>query len=192
MWFDVENTIEFITKPNSPENIKVYEYLKKGILIDTAPLYLMIVGKYDDDNKTNYLKHFQFDLRDYNFFINFINSINKYQFFITPQIFTELIKHLNDAIPNEKHFSEIMYYISYFFRFINERYVNKNQIIKEKFFKNKVCEIGDISLTLLGNNLNCGVLITQDMNFAGHCEKEHKFLIIPYYSIKTAFLTIPS
>lgn len=192
MWFDVEHTIEFITNPNSKSNIRIYNYLRKGILIDTAPLYLMVVGKYDDKNNTHYLKHFKFDSQDYYCFINFINSINKYQFFITPHIFTEFVKHINKAIPNEKHFAEVMDYIGFFFGFINERYINKNQIIKEKFFRNKVCEIGDISLTLLGNNMNCGVLITQDMIFAGHCEKEHKFLIIPYDSIKSALLTMPS
>ena len=85
-----------------------------------------------------------------------------------------------------------MDYINSFFSFINEKYVSKEDIIKEKFYRNKVCEIGDISLTILGNKLGCGVLITQDMQFAGHCEEKHKFLIIPYHSIKTALLTIPS
>ena len=192
MWFDTEEVIEFITKPTSLLNQQFYNYLRKGILLDTSPLYLMIIGKYDDENKTNYLKHFQFDLNDYKYFIRFINSINKYQFFITSNVFTEFIKHVEHVVKNKNQFEEIMDYVRSFFEFINEEYVSKQEITKEKFFRNKVCEIGDISLTILGNRMDCGILITQDMQFAGHCEKEHRFLIIPYQSIKSAWLTMPS
>lgn len=98
MWFDTYQMIEFITKPNSPSNIQFYDSLKKGVLLDTSPLYLMIIGKYDSDNNTHFLKHFQFDLADFRYMINFVNSINRYPFFITSNIFTEFVRNVKEAV----------------------------------------------------------------------------------------------
>lgn len=85
-----------------------------------------------------------------------------------------------------------MSYTLNIFGFIKEEYISKEDIINEQFFRNMTCQIGEISLTLLGNKIDCGVVITGDMKFASHCDFNHKFIVIPYHSIKSALLTIPS
>lgn len=113
MWF---NTFEHISNGYKGFE-KFYPVFKRGIFLDTAPLFLLICGHYDEKNGTNLLKNFNantihnrdYQLYDYLYLKAFLKSIgNTAPLIITPHIFTEFIKHLWEIVVSPKQFRDIL------------------------------------------------------------------------------------
>jgi len=59
MWFSLQ---EFINPSEKAKvEAKYNSFFRNGILLDTEMLYLLIVGTYDSQNNTNFLKKLSFD-----------------------------------------------------------------------------------------------------------------------------------
>ena len=58
--------------------------IRRGILIDTAPLFVLVVGNYDKINNTHFIRNFQskssdkkktYESFDYDYLLAFLNSL---------------------------------------------------------------------------------------------------------------------
>lgn len=135
------------------------KFLRNGILLDTSVLMIYFLGKYDEDNSTNYLSNWKKDgvsysNIDYEAIKKFIDQIPVKKICITPHIFHEFYKHIQKIIGNEMmHFFEL---ISDRLLLITEENVNKNDLITHKHF-NKL-EIGEHSLYIVKENQQSAIL----------------------------------
>ena len=197
MWFDsysyVASNYDFSIYPN---DIKL---IQRGIIIDTAPLFILVVGHYDELNNTTYIEKFQsksekkqktYKKYDYKFLLAFLNSfgLGKYHIYITQQIFTEFIQHLWKAVDNPEHFSEVLKT-----SFMSKKYFKEKSIVcvdclLEKDFLDKTIEIGDISITIIANSRNnpyCCIL-TDDKPFAIWADRKYNQVVIYYDDVRNA------
>lgn len=202
MYFDSYNYIS--------DNYNCLQYqhhiklLRRGIFLDTAPLFILVVGHYDTNHNTSFIKNFQSkdkksDLRyrayDYKYLLAFLNSCGlgkSYNLYITPQIFTEFIKHLWTSIEDPKVFNDI---ISSYFKpkwYIKEENVPCIKLIEEKDFLDKKLEIGDISITFLCKNKDIQkiTLLTDDEKFRKIADEKYDFLTVYYNDIRVATMNL--
>jgi len=87
MWFDA---ISYLSNSLDKKLISKYaSFLRNGIIIDTETLYLLIVGKYDFEKNTSFLKNLHFEISDYEALRRFLNGIKNCPFFITLNLITD-------------------------------------------------------------------------------------------------------
>ena len=89
MWFDSYNYA--ISKYDSSVYPNDINLILRGILIDTAPLFILVIGHYDEINNTHYVEKFQsksekeknYKKYDYKFLLAFLNSfgLGKYSLY---------------------------------------------------------------------------------------------------------------
>jgi len=117
-WFSASEHIN--NGYRSPEQI--LNIIRRGIFLDTAPLYILVCGCYDKSNGTKLIEEFnceeieknggrRYTLKDYDSLVAFLNSfdIKKTSLFVTPQIFTEFIQHLwKEVNKNAEQFNKIL------------------------------------------------------------------------------------
>lgn len=197
MWFE---TNDYITNGYNIEGFynKII-LLKRGIYIDTGPLFLLIVGHHDKIKGNYLLKKFGYDKVDYKCLLAFLNSIklHNYSLLITPHIFTEFIQHLWKFSDDESQFKDILE-ISFKTRwFLKDTDINLGcfNFLKEEDFMDKKIEIGDISICICtregkkekGKPIT---ILTDDKPFAEIADKKYKFLSIYYQEIKSGTLLL--
>lgn len=198
MWF---RTHEHITNEYKGFE-RFYPIFKRGIFLDTAPLFILICGHYDKLNGTKFIEEFcantphdpHYKLYDYNFLLAFINSIdkNKIPLYITPHIFTEFIKHLTEIVKNPKQFNDILTNSfktkNYLKDIIHGSYCN--EFFCNEDFLNKKLEVGDISILICAikqkQNKGAITIITDDNPFALISHNKHELITIYYSEIRSA------
>jgi len=197
MWFE---TNDYIT---SGYNIKEFHskiiLLKRGIYIDTGPLFLLIVGHHNKVKGNYLLSKFGYDKFDYKCLLAFLNSIklHNYSLLVTPHIFTEFIQHLWKLSDGESQFKEILeisFKTRWFLKDTNTNLCCFN-FLKEEDFINKKIEIGDTSICICtregqkerGKPIT---ILTDDKPFAEIADKKYKFLSIYYQEIKNSTLLL--
>lgn len=186
------NAEEFFTQSNKPRVMsKYFDFFRKGVLIDTEPLYLLIVGKYDFDNQTNFLKHLKFEISDFEALRRFLNTLNNCPLFITPHIFTKFIHLLWDNVKDKNHFSKIINIFMEYFSFIDEKYVNKSEIMGLEQFRNRHYDLCNTSLILTAEKYNHNSIITCDPKFTGICQKRGNIMVVNYWEIKVFIQSLP-
>lgn len=189
MFFDAE---EYFTQSTKPQVMsKYFSFFRKGVLIDTEPLYLLIVGKYDLDNNTNFLGHLNFGISDFEALRRFLNSLTSCPFFITPHIFTKFIHLLWNNIKDKDHFLKIIDTFMLHFSFIDEKYINKDEIMRFAQFKNKHYDLSNTSLILTAEKHHHNSIITCDPKLAGICQKRGNLLVVNYQEIKVFIQSLP-
>lgn len=185
------DALEFFTQSNDAKvQNKYFSFFRNGILLDVEPLYLLIVGRYDIENKTNFLKYQHFDKEDYDKFTRFFNSISNYPISITPHTFTKFIHLLLSIDPN--HFYKIIETFLSQFEYIEEKYVHKNEIMKLEDFKTKHYDLNNASIILTSEKFKYNSIITCENKLKGICQKRGNFLVISYRDIKVAIQSLPS
>lgn len=194
MWFDA---VEYFTKYNKIIS-EYHKMLENGILLDTTPLLILFLGKFDKDNRTKLLEKFsikeasierRLNSDDFELLIKFINGLKYFGFFITPHIFTETIKHIWGETSKEQ-FQTITKYLLNEYSFLQEFPVCYKEISKNELFQNKKLEIGDISL-MIENNKKSKTVISTDMQLIQIFE-DKGFLVIPFQFLTSAKNTIPN
>ncbi len=196
MWFE---TSEYITNGYKVgEFIKTVTLLKRGIYIDTGPLFLLIVGHHDRIKGNHLLKKFEYSKFDYKCLLAFLNSIklHKYSLLVTPHIFTEFVKHLWELSEYKSQFGDILetsFKTKWFVKDTEEKISCFDFMNHEKFI-NKDIEIGDISICICANEAvkrkGPITILTDDMAFAEVADKKYKFLSIYYQEIKSGTLLL--
>lgn len=196
MWFDSHNYIgdNYDIHSHSPH----LKLLKRGIFLDTAPLFILVVGHYDKINKTNFVRKFQskrrdknlersYQVHDYDYLLAFLNSIGvgKCKLFITPHVFTEFIKHLWEFVDDKEHFRKILKESLGTKWYIEEIPSNYVDFLSEEYLLDKKLEIGDTSITILAKNNDYAAItiLTDDLPFAEISDKSNNFLTIYYQDI---------
>jgi len=165
--------------------------LRRGICLDTAPLFILVVGHYDKIKNTKFVEQFEskdggkpYNRSDYFYLLAFLNSLGlgKYHLFITPQILTEFVQHLWKIINDKQHFKQILEYSFKPKLYIKEVPINCSDCINE---------IGDISVKiLLDNHKSVISIITDDYPFYQIFDKKYDFLTIYYNDVRTGTLTL--
>ena len=205
MWF---NTYEHITNKYSGfENF--YPIFKRGIFLDTAPLFILICGNFDKKNRTHLIENFnansskkgedrQYKLYDYNSLLAFLNSLdlNQIPLLVTPHIFTEFIKNLWEICETPKQFRNILETALKPRTHIKdiEMCLSCNSFLCNEDLLNKKLEIGDISILICAKEESkkkgAITILTNDTSFAEISDKKHNFLTIFYNEIRTATIQL--
>ncbi len=143
---------EYLRRELDPKILHKYaQLLKTGILLDTNPLFIYLIGPYDKLHGTNFLyadlKHTE---EDYDALITFMNAFSQlgYNFYVTPHVFTEVTKHIQKSLPCNKH-QEVIKFCTRKFEGIKEEYceeMSAPNILKQSLFRKGVLEAADISL----------------------------------------------
>lgn len=199
MWFDAQG---YLIGEQSKQNAKLTSHydtiFKNGILMDTTPLLILFLGKYDEENNTKLLQNFdinetgvtrKLNLSDFQLLRQFINRLNRFHFYMTPQIFTETIKHIWENTSNEQ-FNTIVNYFCCDYSFLKEYFTPYEKICKHDLFHRKKLEIGDISL-MINNDKKSKTVISSDMQLISIFES-NGFLVIPLQFLTTLRNTIPN
>jgi|SRR3989344_1973423 len=182
-----------------------YPIFKRGIFLDTAPLFILICGNYDKNNNTKLIENFnakenkivkdrQYKIFDYNYLIAFLNSLDLKQIplLITPYIFTEFIRHLWTIVDNPKQFRDVIEK-----SFKTKSYLKDStnnlccyHFFSDDLFLNKELEIGDISIIIsikeFEKDKGPRTILTSDEPFALISANKYKFITIYYEDIRTA------
>src|SRR3989344_3177948 len=99
MKFEIEDLIHGRLTPL--EFYRKYDrYTRGGIMMDTAPLFLMLIGKLKTNKKERLLREeFGYSIREYDTLNKFlkVSRINTDRIRITPQILFELISHFQKS-----------------------------------------------------------------------------------------------
>ncbi len=203
MWFETYNYI--VNNYDTASYQHLVKLLPKGVFLDTAPLFILIVGHYDGLNRTNFIGDFQSKSKekdrrygpyDYKYLLAFLNSCGlgkRYNLFITPHVFTEFIKHLWEVINNPKQFEEVLQTCFKNKWYIKERQLDSTKIIAEAKFLEKRLEIGDVSLTIVDNEkVPFRTILTDDGTFARIADKEYGFLAIYYDEVRNGTFALGS
>lgn len=82
-------------------DILTKKYQKKGILIDTNLLILLLVGSFNENLISNFKRTINYTVEDYKYLKTFLLGFDKH--FYTPNILTE-ITNLTDSINSEPSF----------------------------------------------------------------------------------------
>mgnify|MGYP001606006132 CR=1 FL=1 len=176
----------FTEKSLLSPNLK--KYVKKGVLIDTAPLLILFLGYYDKKHKTSYLHKFDsgYTIFDYELLRTFLSGLRPFRLKITPHIFHEFYKHIQNLLDSRLYdfFPEISEYLLK----IKEQHILKNDIINHELFEK--LEIGEHSLFLTIQEGKYGCILTDERKVCGILEKNHSVLTMNYSNeIKPFLLT---
>lgn len=200
MWFDSYSYVRNKYKKTGYQTD--LSLIKRGILLDTAPLFILIVGHYDKINGTKFVQKFKSKERkikelssymthDYDYLLAFLNSfgLGTFKLVITPHILTEFIKHLWKIVDNSDTFRNILescfktkWYLE------DSDHINYLKFIDEDDFLKKELEVGDISITILAKDKKNKyvTVLTDDRPFAIIANKKYKFLTIYYHEVRQA------
>ena len=108
----------------------ILKFRKRGILIDTNLLILLLVGSYDENMISTFKRTIVYTVEDYRYLKTFLTRFGKH--FYTPNILTE-ITNLTDSInsePNFYFFQHVKYMLSAF----EEENVSSDEIMQLKSF----------------------------------------------------------
>lgn len=190
MWF---NPQEFINPSNRAKIESTYNsFFRNGLLIDTEMLYLLIVGNYDLENNTSFLKEKNFQESDHENLSRFLNSLPKGSaFYITPHVFAKFVHLLWDKIKDNVHYQGIMNLFMSNFEYINEKYISKQDILGMEHFRTKYCDLCNTSMILTAEIHLHNSVITDDRKFARICEERGNILVVYYPDIKMYITTMP-
>ena len=188
MEFDIEDIIH--GRLSSIEFYKKYDkYIKQGIMIDTAPLFLILIGRLTTNQRKNLLREFGYSLELYNVFERFLKlcKIDLIRLKITPQILFELVSHFQKSymkVYNENEKKEI----------IDEFFKAHTDLLKKGFCdigiwdtiaddRIKFLECADISFLLHAESEKYITLLTQDYEFYGEGTRHSNLLTINFDKI---------
>lgn len=106
------------------------KYRKKGILIDTNLLILLLVGSYNENMISSFKRTVNYTVEDYKYLKTFLSRFDKH--FYTPNILTE-ITNLTDSINSEPSFS-FFQHIKYALSIFTEDSISSDEIMQLKSF----------------------------------------------------------
>ena len=169
---------------------KLFPFLRNGIIIDTRPLLLFLVGIYDNRKNRNHLNNFNFHKNDFSYLERFIEAFEIKKFYTTPQILTETFYFVRKKLRGEyKEFIEEMNEI--LINKIDEKYFHKDTLLSQEFFIK--FDFPDVSLIVSFEFSDKLAIITDDLTLSDYCNnlKGRRRLIINFTDdLKPYFLTV--
>ncbi len=158
------------------------KYLKKNIFLDTFAFCLIILGKFDYTQKYNTLagdqnNHIFMNISTYKKLIRFV-EIYKGRLIITPEVVSESLRHIFEAIENKYGFASNKKQIEgEFADFLQDEiklFHEKHPLIKETLTHNWIkeiehhklrdrFEIGELSIFVESDKCKYNAIITKDL-----------------------------
>lgn len=108
------------------------KYANKGILVDTGPLLLFIVGSYDKDRIEGFKHTRKYRAQDYDLLLRILRNFNR--IVTTPNILTEVCNYLGH-LPDEIKQSILLSRFCPCIESMDEKYIKSTELGKEIFFK---------------------------------------------------------
>ena len=143
-------------------SIIVNRNLQRGVLIDTKPLLLFLIGSYNPNSiETSKLTQ-EFTQEDYELLVNFLKRFN--QIVTTPNILTEASNLLDrsEGKIRDKLYELFSYYIQ---EFVEESKPSKETVTNKSFSK-----YGLTDLAIMDNAKGKYLVLTGDLPLYGYLE----------------------
>jgi len=171
----------------------ILPFLGRGLLTDSGPLYLRIVGIYDNIRGTNLLRHLSYTLEDFDKLDLLLSDIlNSNKLIITPHIFTEFMSHLWKATKsNRRIIPEIINPDGDIdiLSMLSEMDVSKDAIRSHRYTTE--LEIGDLSLYIAQESYKINAILSDDATFSNFFVRDDKTLIVNFGNFKKYADTLP-
>lgn len=168
----------------------IIRFLGGGLLIDTGPLYLLIVGRYDKVNGTRLLSHRSYSTEDFDALEYLFTSYLKCnKLIITPHIFTEFMSHLWKDTNDKKIIPKILKQDINFLDSVTEKEISKDIIRSHKYVTE--LEIGDLSLYIAWENYKISAILSDDAKFLSKFPEDNSILITHFRKFKNFIGTLP-
>lgn len=191
MEFEINDITQQRLEP-SEFHKKYGRYFEGGILIDTAPLFLILVSKLSTNVKERLLREeFGYDLKAYEVLNTFLKrcGVDLDKAKITPQILQEVISHLQDSCSklnnDEKKKHTIEEFVKTHLTFLNSTYLDISTWAILKDSRMTFIEYADISFLLCADKENHIALLTQDGDFHTEGMKHRNILAIDFSKVLT-------
>ena len=167
---------------NKKDELLISKYIssfRRGILIDTQPLYFLLIGSYAHkiNNPSMLSEEERVGYKGMLFLLNRIKEdIGDYFIFISPHIFTKVINELRKKINDPIDFKGIVDIILDNFTFIREEEIGKDEILRFDNFKNMYCGISETTISLIKNKKgNVGIISYSD-KIPSVCGEDYLFV----------------
>ncbi len=163
------------------ERSETLPFFSRGLLIDTGPLFLFLLGKY----APNKLVDFGYTVQDFSYLIDFLSSIHSNKLVITPHVFHEFYKHTQKIFANGH--SAMLKQMSSELKEIHEENIAKDDILHSAYLE--MFEIGELSLYLAYHDLPTAILIDEQRGvFSGKLRDDDHRLVMNFRSDIVPFM----
>jgi len=143
------------------KNIRLY--FRKGIIVDTGPLVLLLAGYYNYDSIGKSKLTAEFEKGDFDLLICFLSKFRK--IIVTPHVLAEVSNLINTRV-HKSDFADFIEKIIENLSDFKEVYVQKDEIIsREELKKVGITDTGILLACERDNNL----ILTKDFRFKGLC-----------------------
>ena len=138
-------------------------YFRKGIIVDTGPLILLLAGYYNYDSIGKSKLTAEFIKRDFDILTSFLSKFRK--IIVTPHVLSEVSNLINTRV-HKSDFADFIEKIIENLSDFKEVYVQKDEIIsREELKKVGITDTGILLACERDNNL----ILTKDFRFKGLC-----------------------
>ena len=162
----------------------ILPYIKNGILIDTSVIKILLDGLISLRISKKRIQNYDNLLA----FLDFMKINNRWnKFVITPHILSEVCGHLNRNYRKNQNYRQIIEEILPILDNMEEKIIEKENIISSVEIKNPILEIGDISIFLsakdfVDSSKKISILV-KDTRFNREYELDSNVMIMDYNKI---------
>jgi len=141
----------------------IQSYFRKGIIVDTGPLVLLLAGYYNYDSIGKSKLTAEFTKGDFDILTSFLSKFRK--IIVTPHVLAEVSNLINTRV-HKSDFADFIEKITEILSDFKEVYVQKDEIIsREELKKVGITDTGILLACERDNNL----ILTKDFSFKGLC-----------------------
>lgn len=143
------------------ENIR--SYFRKGIIVDTGPLILLLAGYYNYDLIGKNKLTAEFTMEDFDILMGFLSKFRA--IIVTPHILAEVSNLINKGV-NKSNFADFIERVIEKLLDFKEVHIHKDEIlVGEEVKKVGITDAGILLACEEGDNL----ILTKDFKFNGLC-----------------------
>lgn len=144
----------------------IRSYFRKGIIVDTGPLILLLAGYYNYDLIGKNKLTAEFTKEDFDILNGFLSNFRI--IIVTPHVLAEVSNLINNGIDKSK-FADFIDKIIEKLSDLKEVYVQKDEII----FREELKKVGitDTAI-LLSSEKDGNLILTKDFKFEGLCRSK--------------------
>lgn len=141
----------------------IQSYFRKGIIVDTGPLVLLLAGHYNYNSIGKSKLTAEFEKGDFDILTSFLSKFRK--IIVTPHVLAEVSNLINTKV-NKSNFADFIEKIIEKLSDFKEVYIQKDEIIsRENVKKVGITDAGILLACERDNNL----ILTKDFRFKGLC-----------------------
>ena len=164
-------------------NYLVNKYSRLGLIIDSGPLLVLIVGAF---KPSELLRIGKYNEQDYKIILSFLKKFQR--IIITPYIISELSNIAHSRL-DKSHFKEIILGCVSYLKNFKEQQIKKDRVLNKK--EAQWLGFTDVSV-IITSEIQKSLVLTEDGKLITECEKsgidviDFTSLIANFYSKETA------